>query len=68
MNNHSLISASGNTHAKIALLAVAVSVVFMAVVSASSIARQDSGARSYGPVVKATTLTTVAKSDSRIIR
>ena len=68
MNNHSLISASGNTHAKIALLAVAVSVVFMAVVSASSITRQDSVARSYGPVVKATTLTTVAKSDNRIIR
>jgi hypothetical protein len=68
MNNHSLISASRNTHAKIALLAVAVSVVFMAVVSASSITRQDSGARVHGPVVKATTLTNVAKSDGALVR
>lgn len=56
--NHSLINASGNTHAKIALLAVAATVVFMAVVSASGVTRAD--ARSYGPVVKATTTTTVA--------
>ena len=68
MNNHSLISASRNTHAKIALLAVAVSVVFMAVVSASSITRQESGPRAYGPVVKATTLTNVAKSDAAQVR
>ena len=56
--NHSLISASGNTHAKIALLAVAATFVFMAVVSASGVTKSD--ARSYGPVVKATTTTTVA--------
>ena len=68
MNNHSLISASRNTHAKIALLAVAVSVVFMAVVSASSITRSDSGARATGPVVKATTMTTVAKGDAALVR
>jgi hypothetical protein len=68
MNNHSLISASGNTHAKIALLAVAVSVVFMAVVSASTITRQDSSARVHGPVVKATTLTNVATSGSALVR
>ena len=67
MNNHSLISANRNTHAKIALLAVAVSVVFMAVVSASSITRQD-GARTHGPVVKATTQTNVAKGEGALVR
>jgi hypothetical protein len=56
--NHSLINASGNTHAKIALLAVAASFVFMAVVSATGVTKSD--ARAYGPVVKATTTTTVA--------
>lgn len=56
--NHSLINASGNTHAKIALLAVAVSVVFMAVVSASGVTKSD--ARTYGTVVKAPVTTTVA--------
>ena len=67
--NHSLISASGNTHAKIAALAVAVSLVFMAVVSASGITRSDtSGARAYGPVVKATTTTTIAGSANSIVR
>ena len=67
--NHSLISASRNTHAKIALLAVAVSVVFVAVVSASGITKSDGpGARTYGPVVKATTTMSVAKSDSLLVR
>ena len=66
--NHSLISASRNTHAKIAFLAVAVSVVFVAVVSASGVTRSDSGARAHGPVVKATTTTSIAKSDARIVR
>jgi hypothetical protein len=56
--NHSLTSASGSTHAKIALLAVAATVVFMAVVSASGVTKSD--ARAHGPVVKATTTTTVA--------
>jgi hypothetical protein len=65
MNNHSLISASGNTHAKIAALAVAVSMVFMAVVSASGVTRSDS-ARAYGPVVKATTTTMMAGSSSQV--
>jgi len=60
MNNHSLISASGNTHAKIAALGLAVSLVFVAVISASCVTRTESTARSYGPIVKATTTTTVA--------
>ena len=60
MNNHSLISASGNTHAKIAALGIAVSLVFVAVISASGVTRSDSSTRSYGPIVKATTTTTVA--------
>ena len=58
MNNHSLITANGNTHAKIALVAVAASFVLMAVVSASGVTKSD--ARVHGPVVKATTMTTVA--------
>ena len=58
MNNHSLISASRNTHAKIALLGIAVSLVFLAVMSASGLTRSD--ARTHGPLVKATTTTTVA--------
>ena len=57
--NHSLISASGNTHAKIAALAVMASMVFMAVVSASVITKSDT-AHVYGPVVKATTTTAIA--------
>ena len=65
MNNHSLISASGNTHAKIAALGIAVSLVFVAVISASGVTRSDS-ARSYGPVVKATTTTTVAGGSAAI--
>jgi hypothetical protein len=60
MNNHSLISASGNTHAKIAALGIAVSLLFVAVIAASGVSRSDSSARSYGPIVKATTTTTVA--------
>ena len=66
MNNHSLISASRNTHAKIAFLALVVTVVFVAVVSASGVTRSDSGA--HGPVVKATTTTSIAKSDARVVR
>ena len=62
MNNHSLISASRNTHAKIAGLGIAVSLVFVAMISASSITRSESGGRNYGPIVKATTTTTVAGS------
>jgi hypothetical protein len=62
MNNHSLISASRNTHAKIAALGIAVSLVFVAVIAASGVTRSDSTARSYGPIVKATTTTTFAGS------
>jgi hypothetical protein len=60
MHNHSLISASGHTHAKIVALGLAVSLVFIAMISASGVTRSDGSARSYGPVVKATTTTTVA--------
>ena len=65
--NHSLISASGNTHAKIAALAVAASVVFMVVVSASGITRSES-APAHGPIVKATTTTTIAGSAQPTVR
>ena len=68
MNNHSLISASRNTHAKIAAMAVAVSFVFLAVVSASGVTRSDGGARTHGPVVKATTTINVAKGDAALVR
>jgi hypothetical protein len=67
--NHSLINATGKTHAKITLLAVAVSLVFVAVVSAAGVTRSDGfGARSYGPVVKATTTTTIATSGGSQVR
>ena len=68
MNNHSLISASRNTHAKIAFLALAVSVVFVAVVSATGLPRSDSGARTHGPIVKATTTTTIAGGGLATVR
>jgi hypothetical protein len=67
--NHSLINASGKTHAKITLLAVAVSLVFVAVVSASGITRTDGAAsRTYGPVVKATTTMSIATSSASQVR
>jgi len=66
--NHSLISANGNTHIKIAGLAVAASLVFVAVVAASATTRTDTTARAYGPVVKATTLTNVAKTGAALVR
>jgi hypothetical protein len=62
--NHSLISASGHTHAKIAALAVAASLVFMAVVSASGVG--SDGARTT--VVKATTIMNIAKGDGALVR
>ena len=68
MNNHSLISASRNTHAKIALLAVAVSFVFLAVISAAGVVRSDGfGARTHGPVVKATSTVNVARGGTTLV-
>jgi hypothetical protein len=67
--NHSLTTASGKTHAKITLLAVAVSLVFVAVVAASGVTRTDGMAsRTYGPVVKATTTMTIATSNGSQVR
>jgi hypothetical protein len=66
--NHSLISANGNTHIKIAALAIAASLVFVAVVSASATTRSDSTAHVYGPIVKATTMTNVAKAGASVVR
>ena len=66
--NHSLTQANGHTHAKIALLAVAASLVFVAVVSAAGVTRSDLGARAHGPIVKATTTVTVAKTDAPVVR
>ena len=66
--NHSLISAHGNPHIKIAALAIAASLVFVAVVSASATSRTDTTAHAYGPVVKATTLTNVAKTGAAVVR
>ena len=67
--NHSLISANGKTHAKITLLAAAVSLVFVAVISAAGITRSDGvGSRTSGPVVKATTTTAIATSNGALVR
>ena len=67
MKNHSLIDADGNTHVKIAAVALVVSVVFMVVVSVSGVARWESVAV-HGPVVKATTTSTVAGSGLSTVR
>jgi len=66
--NHTLTQASGSTHAKIAALAVAASLVFVAVVAASGSSKSDTvlAARTHGPVVKATTLMNVAHTGSTV--
>ena len=67
MKNHSLIDADSNTHVKIAAVALIASVVFMVVVSVSGVARWESVAV-HGPVVKATTSTTIAGGGLSTIR
>jgi hypothetical protein len=67
MKNHSLIDADSNTHVKIAAVALVASVVFMVVVSVSGFARMDS-AMTHGPIVKATTSSTVAGSGLSTVR
>ena len=67
MKNHSLIDADGNTHVKIAAVALVASVVFMVVVSVSGVARWDNLA-SHGPVVKATMTTTIAGGGLSTVR
>ena len=67
MKNHSLIDADGNTHVKIAAVALVASVVFMAVVSVSGLAGWDNVAV-HGPVVKAATTTTAADSGQSAVR
>jgi|KBSMisStandDraft_5_1062788.scaffolds.fasta_scaffold967032_2 hypothetical protein len=62
--NHSLIKANRGTHGKIVVLAVAVSMIFVAAVSAFSITKPDAGARAHGPVVKAKTTVSVARGDT----
>ena len=67
--NHSLTTANGKTHAKITLLAVAVSLVFVAVVSAAGVTRSDGmTSRSYGPVVKAPSTVTIATTNGALVR
>jgi hypothetical protein len=67
MKNHSLVDADSNTHLKIAGVALVASVVFMVVVSVSGFARMDSGT-THGPVVKATTSTTIAGGGLSTVR
>jgi hypothetical protein len=67
--NHSLTQANGSTHAKIALLSVAASLVFVAIVSAVGVSHPDApGARAHGPVVKATTTSNFANTGSSAVR
>jgi hypothetical protein len=67
--NHSLTQANGSTHAKIALLSVAASLVFVAIVSAVGVDRSDApGARAHGPVVKATTTSSFATTGTAVVR
>jgi hypothetical protein len=67
MKNHSLIDADGNTHVKIAAVALVASVLFMVVVSVSGVARWESVAE-HGPIVKATTTTTIAGGGLSTVR
>lgn len=67
MKNHNLIDADSNTHVKIAAVALVASVVFMAVVSLSGVARWENVAV-HGPVVKATTSTTIAGGGLSTVR
>jgi hypothetical protein len=62
MENHSLIKASRGTHGKIVVLAVAVSMVFVAVVSAFGVVKPDAG-RTAGPIVKAKTTVSIARGE-----
>ena len=64
MENHSLIKASRGTHGKIAVLAIAVSLVFVAFVAAFGAAKIDQGARAHGPIVKAKTTVSVARGET----
>ena len=65
--NHSLIDADGNTHLKIAVVALVASVGFMVVISLSGLARWDS-MLVHGPVVKAPVTTTIAGSSQSAVR
>ena len=67
MTNHSLIAASGKTHAKIGFVALAVSAIFVAMVSASGATKSDA-TRVAAPVVKASTLMKVANTDRGLVR
>jgi hypothetical protein len=64
MENHSLIKASRGTHGKIVVLAVAVSIIFVAVVGAFGVTRPDAGARVHGPIVKAKAPVTIARGET----
>ena len=67
MKNHSLIDADGNTHVKIVAVALVASVVLMLVVSVSGLTRWDN-ALVHGPIVKATTSTTIAGGGLSTVR
>ena len=66
-DNHSLIDADSSTHIKIAVVALVASVGFMVVASLSGAARWDS-MLVHGPIVKATTTTTIAGSGHSAVR
>ena len=63
MENHSLIKASRGTHGKIAVIALAVSMVFVAAVSAFGVIKPDAG-RTAGPIVKAKTTISIAQREA----
>ncbi len=66
-HNHSLIDADSTTHVKIAAVALVATVMFIVVVSLSGLARWDS-MLVHGPVVKATTTSTIAVSGQSAVR
>ena len=68
MTNHSLINASATTHAKIAFVAIAASVVFMALVQASASKSDLAGARASVPVLKAGATMTAVVGNGGLVR
>jgi hypothetical protein len=66
-HNHSLIEADSMTHVKIALVAFVGCVLFIVVVSLSGLPRWDA-MLDHGPVVKATTTTTIAGGGLSTVR
>ena len=68
MTNQSVLHASRGTHAKIAFVALAVSAVFVTVVSASGSKTQVAGLRAVAPTIASSATMKIAASDRTLVR